>query len=67
VTITGDPNRVQVALGVGKWLQNLGFATVEGLFLTPILWFVEIPMGFWGFEIEKKFWTYLDQQVELGL
>lgn len=66
-TITGDPSHVEVSLGVGKWLQNLGVAALEGLLLTPLIWFAEIPMGLWSFEIEKQFWTYLDKQVALGL
>ena len=67
VTITGDPNRVTVSVGVGKWLQDLGVAALEGLLLVPLLLFVEVPMSLWSFEIEGKFWAYLGQQVELGL
>lgn len=67
VTIAGNPNEVKVTLGVGKWLQNLGVAALEGILLTPLLWLVEIPLGLWSFEIEKQFWTYLEQQIELGL
>ena len=67
VTITGEPNHVKVSMGVGKWLKDLGIAAIEGFVITPILLFVEVPLALWSFEIEQKFWRYLEQQVELGL
>lgn len=66
VTITGDLSHVEVSMGVGKWLQNLGVAALEGVFLSPLIWFAEVPTSLWGFEIEKQFWTDLDKQAALG-
>ncbi len=65
--IAGDPSQVEVSLGVGKRLQNLGVAALEGLFLSPLIWLAEIPMSLWSFEIETQFWTGLDKRVALGL
>jgi hypothetical protein len=54
-------------MGVGKRLKDLGVTAIEGLIVTPILLFVEVPLALWSFEIEQKFGRYLEQQVELGL
>ena len=67
VMVTGGPKEVKVSLGVGKWLQNLGVAVIEGIILTPLLWLVEIPLGLWSFEIENQFWSYMEQQIQVGL
>ena len=65
VLITGEPNKLKVSIGVGKWLQNLAVSFLEGLLLTPLVFFVEIPVQFWSYEIEGKLWEFIDKQVEL--
>lgn len=67
VTITGDPNHVVVRMGISKWLQDLSIAIIEGILLTPLLWFFEIPESFWVFEVERELWKYLEEQINLGL
>ncbi|MFP3220197.1 MAG: hypothetical protein RXR41_03510 [Candidatus Marsarchaeota archaeon] len=66
ITITGDPNKVVVRMGVAKWLQNLGVAAIEGLILTPLLFFVEVPESLWSFEIERQVWNYIESLLNLG-
>ncbi|WP_449463535.1 hypothetical protein PQ610_03575 [Tardisphaera miroshnichenkoae] len=66
ITITGDPNKVTVRMGVGKWLQDLGVAALEGLFLTPLLFFIEIPESLWSFEIERQVWNYIESLINMG-
>ncbi len=65
VLISGEPNNVKVSIGVGKWFQNLTVSVVEALLLTPLVFFVEIPLSLWSYEIENKLWRFVDQQVEL--
>ena len=65
VTLTGKPEDFTVSFGIGKWVQNLAMATLEGVALVPILFFVEVPISLWSYEIEREFWSYVEQQVEL--
>ncbi len=65
VLISGDPNKVKVSIGVGKWLQNLTVSVLEALVLTPLVFFLEIPVSLWSYEIEVKLWQFIDKQVEL--
>jgi len=66
ITITGDPSKVTVRMGVGKWLQDLGVAALEGFLLTPLLFFVDIPESLWSFEIERQVWNYIESLIGMG-
>lgn len=65
VTVAGEPNGFKVSFGIGKWTQNLGMAALEGIALWPVLFFVEVPISLWSYEIEREFWGYVEQKVEL--
>ncbi|HXW37070.1 MAG TPA: hypothetical protein VEJ36_04110 [Nitrososphaerales archaeon] len=65
MTVTGNSSDFKVSFGIGKWVQNLGMAAIEGLLLLPALLFLEVPLSLWSFETEGKFWTFVEQQVEL--
>lgn len=65
VTVTGEPNNFTVSFGIGKWVQNLGLAVLEGLLVAPIFLYVEVPASLWSYEIENEFWKYVERQVEL--
>ena len=65
VTVAGEPNSFKVSFGIGKWTQNIGMAALEGIALWPVLFFVEVPISFWSYEIEREFWNYVEQKVEL--
>jgi len=65
VTVTGEPNNFRVSFGIGKWTQNIGMAVLEGIALWPVLFFVEVPISLWSYEIEREFWGYVEQKVEL--
>ncbi len=65
VTISGEKDNFRVSFGIGKWAQNLGMALVEGIALAPVVFFVEVPISLWSFEIERGFWSFVEQQVEL--
>ncbi len=67
VVISGDPNNVTVRIGVADWLKDLTVAAIEGIILTPLLWFFEIPESLWVFEIENNLWKYIEEQLELGI
>ncbi len=65
VTISGEPNNFRVSFGIGKWAQNLAVALAEGIALAPLVFFVEVPISLWSFEIEREFWKFVEGQVEL--
>jgi hypothetical protein len=64
VAISGTPNNFNVSFGIGKWVQNIGMAAIEGFFY-PLIFFIEVPVSLWSFRIENQFWRYVESQVEL--
>jgi len=66
VTITGTPDDITVRIGVASWLKDLGIAAIEGLLVTPLLWFFEVPESLWVFEVEHNLWKYIEEQVSVG-
>ena len=65
ITITGEPEDFRVSMGIGKWMQNIGMAIVEGIAFAPVVFFVEVPISLWSYEIEREFWNFVEKQVEL--
>jgi len=65
VTVTGEPNNFRVSFGIGKWVQNLGVALLEAVAIWPVIFFVEVPISLWSYEIERELWGYVERQVEL--
>ncbi len=65
VSITGEPSRFKVSFGIGRWIQNLGYAVLESLILVPAVLFIEVPITLWSFEIESEFWRFVDEEVAL--
>ncbi len=67
VTITGTSDDLTIRIGVAAWLKDLGIAAVEGLLVTPLLLFIEVPESLWVFEVEHNLWKYIEEQINLGL
>jgi hypothetical protein len=65
IIVQGEPNSFTVSFGIGKWLQNLSVAVLEGLAIGPAVFVAEVPISMWDYEIEREFWNYVEQQVEL--
>lgn len=65
VTTEGEPNSFTVSFGIGKWLQNLSVAVLEGIAIGPALFVAEVPISMWDYEIEREFWNFVEEQVEL--
>lgn len=65
LVVEGGPNSFAVSFGIGKWLQNLSVAVLEGIALGPALFVAEVPISMWDYEIEREFWNFVEQQVEL--
>ena len=65
VTVEGEPNSFTVSFGIGKWLQNLSVAVLEGIAIGPALFVAEVPISMWDYEIEREFWNFVEEQVEL--
>ena len=68
VVVGGEPNRLKVSFGIGRWIQNISVAVLETLLLDflPLL-FVEIPISLWSYAIENSFWGFVEKEVELGV
>lgn len=67
ITITGKPESFKVSIGIGQWMQNISIAVLEAVALNPAVLFIEIPISLWSFEIERKFWKFVEQEIELGV
>ncbi len=67
VIIEGDPSNFKIKIGIGEWLKDLGVASLESFFLTPLLAFVEVPEALWSYEIEHHLWHYVETEIELGI
>lgn len=65
VIVAGEPDNFRVSFGIGRWAQNLGMALMGGIALAPVVFFMEIPISLWSFEIEREFWIFVEKQVEL--
>ena len=65
ITITGEPNSFTVSFGIGRWLQNLSVAALEGMAIGPAVFVAEVPISLWDYDIEREFWSFVEQQVEL--
>ncbi|HYB75961.1 MAG TPA: hypothetical protein VEC08_03285 [Nitrososphaerales archaeon] len=67
ITVVGEPNNFKVSFGIGKWVQNLGIAVIEGVLIWPVVFFAEVPIALWSYEIEKEFWAFVEKEVELKI
>lgn len=67
VTIQGDKDDFKIRIGVSKWLKNLGVASIEAFFFSPLVAFIEVPEALWSYEIEHHLWHYVETQIELGI
>lgn len=65
IAVVGEPNGFKVSFGIGKWVQNLGVALAEGVLIWPVVFFLEVPVSMWSYEIEREFWELVERQVEL--
>jgi hypothetical protein len=65
ITVVGEPNNFKVSFGIGKWIQNIGVALLEGVLLWPAIFFAEVPISLWSYEIEREFWAFVENQVEM--
>jgi hypothetical protein len=54
ITIAGSPEDFTVRVGIGKWLQHLGVAAIETLFLSDLFLLVDLAESAWNLEIEDK-------------
>jgi len=65
IAVAGGPNNFTVSFGIGKWVQNIGVAALEGIVLGPTVFLAAVPISLWSYEIEREFWSFVEQQVEL--
>jgi hypothetical protein len=54
ILITGQPNDFTVHIGIGKWIQNIGVAAVETIFLSWLFLAVDVPEMLWTTHVEKE-------------
>ena len=53
ILVSGQPNDFSVHIGIGKWIQNIGVAAVETLFLSVLFLAVDVPEMLWNKHIEN--------------
>lgn len=63
LTVQGEPNSFAASFGIGKWLQNLCVAALEGLAIGPAVFVAEVLISMWGYEIEREFWNHVERKV----
>ncbi len=54
ITIAGSPEDFTVRVGIGKWLEHLATAVIEGLALSEVFLVVDVAETAWNVEIEDK-------------
>ncbi len=53
IMVSGQPNDFTIHIGIGKWIQNIGVAAVEALFLSVLFLAVDVPEMLWTRHVEK--------------
>ena len=54
ITIAGRPEDFTVRVGIGRWLDHLATAVIEGLILSELFLVVDLAETAWNVEIEDK-------------
>lgn len=67
ILIEGHASNFKIRMGVADWLSDLGTASMEPLFESPMIAFGETPEALWSYELEHQLWHYVETQVDLGL
>ncbi|MGP6238973.1 hypothetical protein ACNF40_00970 [Cuniculiplasma sp. SKW4] len=66
VIIKGEPNDVEVTMGVGKWIPaDQDDGKKDGSVAASKV-FVEVPESLWAYEIEHHLWVNIETNVEMG-
>jgi hypothetical protein len=63
ILITGQPNDFSIHIGIGKWIQNIGVAAVETIFLSWLFLAVDVPEMLWTTHVEKEIAKEITQIV----
>lgn len=66
VIIKGEPNDVEVFMGVGKWVPEEEREAKKELSVNPLKVFIDIPESLWAYEIEHHLWVNIEKNVEMG-
>jgi hypothetical protein len=54
IMITGQPNDFSIHVGIGKWVQNIGVAAAEAIFLSVLFLAVDVPEMLWTTHVENQ-------------
>lgn len=60
VVVSGQPDDFTVHIGIGRWIQNIGVAAVETLFLSVLFLAVDVPEMLWTTHVEGE----LSKQIQ---
>jgi hypothetical protein len=63
IVIAGQPNDFSIHIGIGKWIQNLGVAAVETIFLSWLFLAVDVPEMLWTRHVENTIAKQITQIV----
>ena len=54
LVVSGQPNDFTVHIGIGRWIENIGVAAVEALFLSFLFLTVDVPEMLWTTHVEGQ-------------
>ncbi len=60
IVVSGQPDDFTVHIGIGRWIQNIGVAAVETLFLSVLFLAVDVPEMLWTTHVEGE----LSKQIQ---
>jgi hypothetical protein len=63
ILITGQPNDFSIHIGIGKWIQNIGVAAVETIFLSWLFLAIDVPEMLWTRHVESEIAKEITQIV----
>ena len=63
ILISGAPDDFTVRTGIGTWLEHLGVAAVETLFISELFLPIDVAESAWNLEVEDKLAKQVDSFV----
>ena len=63
ILISGEPDDFTVRIGIGRWLQHLGVAAVETLFLSALFLAIDVAEMAWNVEIELRLARHIESLI----
>jgi len=63
IAISGGPDDFSVRIGIGRWLEHIATAVVEGMLLSGLFLVLDSGEMLWNLEIEQKLVAQIESLV----